>query len=110
MIIHARIQTVMKMLMEKLEIPIPEFVVERGFNISKSKSDQIKAQGTTMEGTDFENFKIFGAKYNKQASVQVLKFGFFNHYRENQISINIPTEFFDQKFKLILAGNPYAKV
>lgn len=93
LIIHARIQTVMKMLMEKLEVPIPEFVVERGINVWMENSGQIKAQGTTMCATNFENFKTFNATYNKDAKDQVLKFSFFNHYRENTISVNIPTEF-----------------
>ena len=65
-IIHARIQTVMIKLMEKLEMPIPAFRLDRWADISL-KDNKILVEGIDKLGGPFTLFKKVKANFDKNA-------------------------------------------
>ena len=67
--IHCRIQTVMKMLMEKLGIEIPHFTFDRGVDVWLDKTNKVRAQGVTRDATRFDNFRRFSCAYKPGAKL-----------------------------------------
>ena len=63
--IHARIQTVMTKLMEKLEMPIPNFKLQRLAEVSL-KNDKIEVKGIDNQGGPFSIFKNVEARFLKE--------------------------------------------
>lgn len=108
MIIHARIQVVMKKLMEKLGIEIPAYTFDRGIDIWLDKTKTLRAQGITREATRYENFKRMIGSYRSGTKEQTLKFQFFGHYRENDLTIKVPNKYLEsgKKFKIVTVCDP----
>jgi len=48
---------VMIKLMNKLEIPIPEFTLKRHVKIQKTTKDKVKVEGVDSDGTPYSLFK-----------------------------------------------------
>lgn len=65
-VIHARIQTVMAKLMEKLEMPIPTFKLDRWAEVSL-KNDRLQVEGIDKMGGPYTLFKEVRANYDKNA-------------------------------------------
>ena len=65
-VIHARIQTVMTKLMEKLEMPIPKFKLDRWANISLDKNKNININGIDKDGGPYTLFKERKAVFNEK--------------------------------------------
>jgi len=108
MVIHCRIQTVMKMLMEKLGIEIPQFTFDRGVEVWLDKFKNLKVQGITREGTRYENFKKMSFNYEKSSQEYLLNLQFFGHYKENKLAMRIPEKLLQpgQKVKIIMVCDP----
>lgn len=108
MVINCRIQTVMKMLMEKLGIEIPEYTFDRGVDIWVDKDKKLRAQGITRNGTLYENYKKMTCNYQEGANAQVVNLEFFGHYHEKKLEIKVPTKLLEgnKKVKLIMVCDP----
>jgi len=108
MVINCRIQTVMKMLMEKLGIEIPEYTFDRGVDIWVDKDKKLRAQGITRNGTLYENYKKMTCNYQEGANAQVVNLEFFGHYHEKKLEIKVPTKLLEgnEKVKLIMVCDP----
>jgi len=108
MVIHCRIQTVMKKVMQKLGIPIPQFTFDRGIDIWVDKKKTLQALGMTRESTRYENFKKMNVNYNSKPHEHQIKFQFFSHYRENNLTVKIPTKYVEggKKLKLVMVCDP----
>ena len=66
MIIHARIQTVMIKVMEKLQIPIPMFKLDRWAEVSLD-DNKLKVKGIDKMGGPYTLFKKIQANYDEKA-------------------------------------------
>ena len=75
LIIHARIQTVMTKLMEKLGTPIPDFRLNRWADISL-KDGELSINGLDADGGPYSLFKEVIAKYDEKAQNQKIKMKF----------------------------------
>ena len=91
LIIHARIQTVMQKLMEKLNMPIPNFKLDRWAEV-ELVDNELKVNGIDLDGGPYTLFTDMTAKYEKEAINQKIVMKFLGHYNENSLTVHLPTK------------------
>lgn len=108
LVIHARIQTVMAKLMEKLELPIPQFKLGRWAEVSL-QGDNLAVSGIDKNGGPYTLFKAVKASYVKNAQNQKIDLTFQGHYNENTLSLFVPTKMLQEegKIRVNMICNPY---
>lgn len=111
LVIHGRIQNVMGILMEKLNIAIPEFKIQRYMRINFKET---KFGGNMhVEGIDSNNdpYQIFAKKqatYNQNSETQIVNLTFQGHYNENQLAVEVPNDMLTEKnFRIKMSCNPF---
>ena len=95
--------------MQKLQMPIPQFKLERYAEVSLN-GDQIHVNGIDQCGGPFTLFKKVQAAYDKNAQNQKIELTFQGHYNENTLSVYVPTKMLQEenKIRVKMVCNPYA--
>lgn len=107
-VIYARIQTVLTMLMDKLQIPIPAFKVARSIHLVL-QGNTIRAKEAEVSNERHSFLKGQFCQYEPDAEKQIIQLTFQGQYNENYIIIEVPTRLLLKRKPLLikLACNPH---
>lgn len=108
LIIHARIQTVMAKVMEKLEMPIPGFRLDRWAEVSLV-NEKLSVSGVDKMGGPFTLFKNIKANFDKSKQNQKIDLKFQGHFNENALTVYVPTATLQNegKIRINMVCNPH---
>lgn len=111
--INAMCDDVMKMVMKKLNLDIPDFILERRVLIERTSENTLLVSGEDSDESPYDFFKfiMFGegkdiitkskAPYEFKVNSKEFsfEFGFFDHYDEGNFKLNFKIEDFPLKEK-----------
>lgn len=86
LVIHGRIQKVMGMLMEKLNMQVPEFRINRYMKVNFKETKfggNILVEGVDQNNDPYQIFKSKKATYDSKAQSQLINLTFQGHYNEH---------------------------
>lgn len=118
LVIHGLIDDVMNLLMEKIQVKIPQFTLSRWIKVAKVAEGKVSVSGTDRRGNPFQLFKKvhvndkphFGQADIKNATDSIkVELQFQGHYNEPNLVLNVPSKLLNQQKQIFInmVFNPY---
>ena len=127
LVIHSMIDTVIDLLMKKLNIPIPQFKLDRWMKVelevSKSGKETLHAYGVDKLGGPYDLFKAINidgslgahsvlSEAQMKNENHLVQLSFQGHYNENKVQLKIPRKLLKNNgnvLKINMICDPYAR-